>query len=127
MGRLFDIEPHLRHYEETTRAQDPIFVFKRDFLQRSALKKYKSGEGPREDFAALDARLGTLRRALFPEIDFTADAELATARMVVELMGLQSQLAEVVRLKRAPEVPAATARRVHELRSRLYLVVARKT
>ncbi|HKB08145.1 MAG TPA: FAD-dependent oxidoreductase [Candidatus Polarisedimenticolia bacterium] len=118
VGQLFDIEPLLALAEEATRAQDPIFVFKRDFLQRRALKKYRTGEGPREAFDALDARVRALRQALFPDLDFAADAELATARMVVDLMGLQSQIAEVVRLKRAPEVPAETAERVRDLRSR---------
>src|SRR3989442_965699 len=119
VGRLFDIEPLLERTGEATRAQDAIFVFKRDFLQRRALKKHKPGEGPKEGFAALDARVGKLRRAPFPQIDFDSDPQVATARMVVELMGLQSQLAEVVRLKRPPEVPASTARRVGELKARL--------
>src|SRR6185295_2325107 len=38
---------------------------------------------------------------------------------IVELMGLQTQMAEVVRLKRAPEAPAATTERVRDLRGRL--------
>ena len=119
VGRLFDIEPFLARAEEATRAQDAVFVFKRDFLQRRALRKYKPGDRPKEGFAALDARVRTLRRLLFPESDFDSDPELATARMVVELMGLQSQLAEVVRLKRAPEVPAAITRRVFDLKTNL--------
>ena len=53
VGRLFDIDSFLARAEEATRAQDAIFVFKRDFLQRRALRKYKPGEGPNETFAAL--------------------------------------------------------------------------
>ena len=119
VGLLFDIGGLQERDAEEARGQEPIFAFKRDFLQRRVLKKYRPGEGPKESFAGLDGRVRTLRRALFSEIDFAPDPELGTARMVVELMSLQSQLAEVVRPKRAAEVPAAAARRLQELRDRL--------
>ncbi len=119
IGRLFGIEPELRRSAETVLAQDPIFVFKRDFLQRRAFKKYPAGQAPAEPFAALDRRVLALRAALFPEIDFGRDPELGTARMTTALLRLEAELAGVVRLRRAPAVAADSARRLAELRARL--------
>ena len=119
IGLLFGIGGPLKSGEEDIRLQGPIFAFKRDFVQRRVLRKIRSGEGPDETFAALDARLRAMRRVLFSDIDFGLDPELGTARMAVELMSLQTQLAEAVRLKRTAGIPAASARRLRELRARL--------
>ena len=92
IGVLFRIETELAHAAEAVRAQDPIFVFKRDFLQRRAFKKYGPGRRPAEDFPSLDGRVRVLRRALFPELEFGTDPELATARMklVLATRGIES-------------------------------------
>ncbi len=119
LGRLFAIDDSLSDLAARTRAHNPVFAFKRDFLQRRAFKKYPAGKTPSEDFATLDGRVARVAAALFGSIDVAADPELAAARMVTELMTLQAQLAEVVRLKRAPAVPEAAARRLGEMRTAL--------
>src|SRR5438445_765221 len=119
IGVLFRIETELAHAAEAVRAQDPIFVFKRDFLQRRAFKKYGPGRRPAEDFPALDGRVRVLRRALFPELESGTDPELATARMVAEFLALESHLTAVVRLKREPAVAPGVAVRMDGIRSRV--------
>ncbi|HKN47946.1 MAG TPA: pyridine nucleotide-disulfide oxidoreductase, partial [Candidatus Polarisedimenticolia bacterium] len=119
IGMLFRIETELAHAAEAVRAQDPIFVFKRDFLQRRAFKKYGPGRRPAEDFPSLDGRVRVLRRALFPELEFGTDPELATARMVAEFLALESHLTAVVRLKREPAVAPGVAVRMDGIRSRV--------
>jgi NADPH-dependent glutamate synthase beta subunit-like oxidoreductase/NAD(P)H-flavin reductase len=119
VARLFRIEEAVRRAAMEVRAQDPISAFKRDFLQRRAFKKYRPGQRPAEDFAALDRRVKAICRELFPEIDLVADPELGTARMVVDLMNLEGELAAVARLKRASEVGPEAKRRLAGLRGRL--------
>ncbi|MBI4169703.1 MAG: FAD-dependent oxidoreductase [Acidobacteria bacterium] len=119
IARLFRIEENMRRAAEEARAQEPIFTFKRDFLQRRAFRKFRPGQRPAEEFAILDGRVRALFRHVFQEIDLAADPELATARLVVDLMALEGDLAAVVRLKRASEVSPASARRMAAIRARL--------
>ena len=127
LGRLFGIEQELRRCAEVVLAQDPIFVFKRDFLQRRVFRKYPEGRAPAEPLATLDRRVQLLRRTLFPEIEFGTDAELATARMVAELLRLEAALAGVVRLQRAGAVEPGEARRLADLRTRFESIAAHFT
>jgi NADPH-dependent glutamate synthase beta subunit-like oxidoreductase/NAD(P)H-flavin reductase len=117
--RLFGIEDEARRVRETTLAQDPIFVFKRDFVQRRVLRRRRAGGPPCGPFADLDARAGAVRRALFPEhAAAAADPELGTARLVAGLLDLETRLAEAARSGRAPAAPEAAARRLAAIRAR---------
>ncbi len=118
VGRLFGIEEHLARAVAQARAQDPIFVFKREFLQRRAFRKHAAA-APAPDFADLDRRVQALRRALFPHLDFTADEELATARMVVDLLGLEETLIDLARAATVRRLPEEAAHRVAEIRAGL--------
>src|SRR5258706_9210388 len=60
-----------------------------------------------------------LRRAIARGADFVADEELATATMVVDLLGVEADLASVVRLQRAARVGESTAKRLASIREGL--------
>ncbi len=119
VGRLFAIEEPLRLAAEAVKAQDPIFVFKRDFLQRRAFKRYGTGQAPPESYAVLDRKVRELRRALAHAPGVSPDPELSTARMVVELLGLEADLTAVVRQGRATRVGEAAAARLAEIHAAL--------
>jgi NADPH-dependent glutamate synthase beta subunit-like oxidoreductase/NAD(P)H-flavin reductase len=119
IGRLFRIQEVLRKEADKVRLQEPIFTFKREFLQRRAFKKYGGGRGPADSFAVLENRVRELRRAIAPAADFAGDEELATATMVVDLLTVEADLASVVRQKRAPQVAESTAKRLASIREGL--------
>jgi NADPH-dependent glutamate synthase beta subunit-like oxidoreductase/NAD(P)H-flavin reductase len=117
VGRLFRVEEALERAALGTRVQDPIFIFKREFLQRRVFRKYPSGQPPPEAYEPLDRRAQSLRRAVFPDIDVAPDPELGTARMVVELLQLETALAAAAREPRAPGIPAPREARLPALRA----------
>src|SRR5260221_7513448 len=74
LGRLFGVEQELGRCAEVVLAQDPIFVFKRDFLQRRVFWKYPEGRAPAEARAPLDPPGRLPPRTLFPQIEFWTHA-----------------------------------------------------
>ncbi|HEX9627391.1 MAG TPA: FAD-dependent oxidoreductase, partial [Acidiferrobacterales bacterium] len=77
LGELFGVGREIEALRERTRGHDPIFQFKRLYVQRRARRRLLAKD-PLPDFAELDAWLsGELRAA---KLD-TGDRELAVARL----------------------------------------------
>ena len=119
VARLFGIEAEVDRLASETRAQDPIFVFKREFLQRRAFRKYGDGRRPAESFAVLDRRVRALRAAIAPAADLEADPELATARLVADLLALEGELQAMTQARGAPRAGEASVRTIAGIRSAL--------
>ena len=99
---------------QMARARDEAVLgrFKRDFLIRRAVKSPLPAGFPAIDIETAARELRTFEESLFPELPWTADEELATARMTVALLDAESEHAEVVRQKKREAVSAETRERV---------------
>jgi NADPH-dependent glutamate synthase beta subunit-like oxidoreductase/NAD(P)H-flavin reductase len=114
LARLFGIEAEWRAQSAPAGPEAVLFRFRRDFLQRRAVKT-KLPEG----FAAADPAPERARavavEALFPELPWKDDPELATARMTVELLDLESEFLAVLRQKKRPALESGARERARTL------------
>lgn len=83
VAELFNIGPELERSRQQTLSHDPVFAFKKLFVQRRARRRLM-GKEEIEDFATLDAWLST-RLAQAPQAD-GVDRELAVARYAGALL-----------------------------------------
>jgi NADPH-dependent glutamate synthase beta subunit-like oxidoreductase/NAD(P)H-flavin reductase len=118
LAEIFPIGEGLRALEERAAAEAVLSRFKRDFLQRRAVKSALPGGFEARDPSDVARRLGELERGLFPELPWESDEELATARMGVELLEIESAYVEVLRQKKRSEVAPEARRRVDEMARR---------
>ena len=116
VARLFGIEAEWTAQAATAGPEAVLFRFRRDFLvRRAARARVADSAGART--AAVET--GTaIERALFPELDWDGDRELATARLGSELLDLESDYVAAVRQKKKPEASGEARRRAAELARR---------
>jgi len=112
LARLFPIEEGWRAQMDRAEAESVLGRFKRDFLLRRVVKSPLPEGFPAIDFPASARVLREFETALFPDFPWTADEELATARMAVALLDAESEHAEVVRQKKRETVSSETRERV---------------
>jgi NADPH-dependent glutamate synthase beta subunit-like oxidoreductase/NAD(P)H-flavin reductase len=116
--RLFGIEEEWRLQAATAGRDAVLLRFRRDFLQRRALKT-KLPEGLEAlDPAPFATEAAAIERGLFPELPWDEDPELATARMAAVLLDLEGEFLSVIRQKKAPEVSPESRLRARELAAR---------
>jgi NADPH-dependent glutamate synthase beta subunit-like oxidoreductase/NAD(P)H-flavin reductase len=115
--RLFGIEEEWRLQAASAGREAALFRFRRDFLQRRALKTKLPDLGTL-DLAPLSAGAAATERDLFPELPWSEDPELATSRMAVSLLDLEGDFLSVIRQKKAPQVSPESLRRARELAAR---------
>src|SRR5262245_28200076 len=60
LAALFQIDADVKRAVGSVQSADPVFVFKRDFLQRRALKKRRPNDPPPDTFPSLDLRVRAL-------------------------------------------------------------------
>ncbi len=116
VARLFGIEAEVRAQADTAGPQAVLFRFRRDFLQRRASKTK-----PPADAGGLESlrRTGVaLERSLFPGLPWREDPELATSRVGVELLDLESAFLAVLRQKKASQIDPAARNRAQDLARR---------
>jgi NADPH-dependent glutamate synthase beta subunit-like oxidoreductase/NAD(P)H-flavin reductase len=107
VARLFGIEQQWRAQIATAAPEAALFRFRRDFLQRRGAKAPWPAD-PGFDWDDLATQARAIETVLHPDLPWPEDPELATARMVVELLDLESDFLAAVRQKKIPEVPAAS-------------------
>ncbi|HKD11456.1 MAG TPA: FAD-dependent oxidoreductase [Thermoanaerobaculia bacterium] len=117
VARLFGIEQEWRAQIATAAPEAALFRFRRDFLQRRGAKAPWPAD-PNFDWSDLAAQAHAIERALHPDLPWQEDPELATARMAVELLDLESDFLAAVRQKKIPEVPAASRQAARALAER---------
>src|ERR1700686_1227032 len=115
--RLFGVEGEWRAQAASAGPEAVLFRFRRDFLQRRAVKTKLPEDLAAMDTAPAEAEARSIE-ALFPELPWTGDAELATSRMVAQLLDLESEFLSVWRQKKKPEVDQAARGQAHELSAR---------
>jgi len=117
MARLFGIEQEWRAQIATAAPEAALFRFRRDFLQRRGAKAPWPAD-PNFDWEDLAAQAHAIERGLHPDLPWQEDPELATARMAVELLDLESDFLAAVRQKKIPEVPAPSREAARALAER---------
>jgi NADPH-dependent glutamate synthase beta subunit-like oxidoreductase/NAD(P)H-flavin reductase len=114
--RLFGIEAEWRAQAASAGPEAVLFRFRRDFLQRRAVKtKPPEDEGA---LAALSAVATAVERRLFGELPWQEDPELATSQAATALLDLESAFLAAVRQKKVPQVDPAARKRAAELAAR---------
>jgi len=119
LARLFGVESARQPLVAHANSEAPIFVFKRDFVQRRVTRRYPHGKAPETPFADLDARVAPYLKLLFPKFDWAGDPEWATAHAVVALMTATDALVLLVREQRTTDLPAPIAATLADLRAGL--------
>jgi NADPH-dependent glutamate synthase beta subunit-like oxidoreductase/NAD(P)H-flavin reductase len=113
VARLFDVEVQVEALRQKTIANDPIFAFRKEFIQRRVLKRLAKGEKAKGELPSLQAQISLLSEVAFFDGTAEPDAELRYARMIVELLRLEQAHAR-------PAGPDDAARQaVSELRAHL--------
>lgn len=118
LARLFGVEEELGALKARAGDEAVLARFRRDFVQRRAVKAPVPLNVSEEEFRASEARLAEFSRAIFPDLSWRSDPELATGKMTVELLDLESTYVEVLKQKKRPEVPPEVRARVRDLAQR---------
>ena len=103
LEKIFPISGELDALRERAADEAVLSRFKRDFLVRRVAKAALPDLAS-VDPAAAGAELRRFERTLFPELPWESDEEIATARMGIELLELESAYVEVLKQKKKPEV-----------------------
>jgi NADPH-dependent glutamate synthase beta subunit-like oxidoreductase/NAD(P)H-flavin reductase len=114
--RLFGIEAEWRAQGASAGPEAALFRFRRDFLQRRAIRSQ-----PPADEAALDALRATalaLERDLFPDLPWEEDPELATSQLVAALLDLENAYLAALRQRKVPELDPDARKKTEQLAAR---------
>ena len=116
VATLFGIEREWRAQIEVAVPEAVLFRFRRDFVQRRAVR------APLPDLSSPEAdaiaRTGRAIERLQPELPWDSDPELAAATLGAGLIDLEADFLAALRQKKIPEVPAAARSRAADLASR---------
>ncbi len=118
VARLFGIEREWREQGADAGPEAILFRFRRDFLQRRAVRTKLPADLAGEEVSRLEKAARFLERELHPELPWKEDPELATSRMATGLLDLESDFLAAVRQKKIPSVPEPSRQRARELARR---------
>jgi NADPH-dependent glutamate synthase beta subunit-like oxidoreductase/NAD(P)H-flavin reductase len=118
LARLFGIEKEWLAQGASAGPEAVLFRFRRDFVQRRAVKTKLPEDLTGPALAALAETAESIERDLHPDLPWDTDPELATARMATGLLDLESDFLAAVRQKKLPEVPEASRESARELARR---------
>lgn len=89
LGELFNVQEHLKNYVDEAQYNEDIFLFKKEFVQRKVLRRFKPEDLEKINWLELDTFIGRIKKCLADQIDFSVDEEKYTARFVNELAELE--------------------------------------
>jgi NADPH-dependent glutamate synthase beta subunit-like oxidoreductase/NAD(P)H-flavin reductase len=89
IGELFDIEAHLDKLLYETKYEQDILIFKKDFVQKEIIKKYKSKDPSHFNWDELDTYVSHVKSIAFPSFDFEKDEEKFTAKFILDIVELE--------------------------------------
>jgi NADPH-dependent glutamate synthase beta subunit-like oxidoreductase/NAD(P)H-flavin reductase len=115
VARLFGVEAERDRQRDASARDAVLFRFRRDFLQRRAARAKLPEDLAAVDLAASGTAPRALERALHPDLPWEADPELATSRMAVGLLDLESDFIAALRQKKKPAVSPESRERARDL------------
>ncbi|MBS1517830.1 MAG: FAD-dependent oxidoreductase [Bacteroidetes bacterium] len=86
---LFQLEDQQNEFIEEAALNSDIFVFKKEFVQKRVMKSFKPEDLAGIDYKVLDKFASAVKRTLFPDYDFDSDEERFTAKMILNLAGIE--------------------------------------
>lgn len=89
LGQLFDIEAHLDKLRYETAYEQDILSFKKEFVQKEIIKKYKDKDPALFNWDGLNSFASAVKSLAFPSYDFAKDEEKYTARFILDLVELE--------------------------------------
>jgi len=95
IGKLFQVEKELAELEENTLAENPIFRFKKEFVQRRVLKKYNQADYENFKIQKLTPQIETIKSKMFGELQWQ-DEELSTAVMVNKILDVEKSFKDKI-------------------------------
>src|SRR5690606_29358257 len=84
IGELFDIEAHLDKLRYETAYEQDILTFKKEFVQKEIVKKYKGKDPAHFNWDELDTFASIVKSLAFPSYDFAKDEEKYTAKFILD-------------------------------------------
>jgi len=105
ISELFQVEDQHGRMRRAVQEESVVFVFKREFVVRRALKRYPSIEGI--DVAAVREAVDLLATLVFAETSSQHDPERAMATVVVDLMNMEKSLRQATEIAGELEADAA--------------------
>jgi NADPH-dependent glutamate synthase beta subunit-like oxidoreductase len=90
IAELFQVKDEYGRMHRVVEGETVVFIFKREFVVRRALKRYASAEGI--DAASVREAVAALSQFAFAPYFAEHDDERATATLVVDLMNLEKSL-----------------------------------
>jgi NADPH-dependent glutamate synthase beta subunit-like oxidoreductase/NAD(P)H-flavin reductase len=118
LAGLFSVRDEAARLKARAEEEAVLSRFRRDLLGRRAAKAPIPQPLTDSELRDFDERRRDLGRRLFPELPWDADPELATSRMGVELLDLESGYVEVLKQKKRPEVTPDVRARARSLASK---------
>lgn len=89
MGELFRIDAHLDKLLYETKYEYDVLSFKKDFVQKEIVRKYKDKDPDSYDWNTLNDFVNKVKAAAFSAYDFDKDEEKYTAKFVHELAEME--------------------------------------
>ena len=89
LGELFMVQAHLDKYLYDAKYEQEVLTFKKEFVQKQVMKKFKSEDPESFSWEDLDKFVTTVKEKSFPKLDFRKDEEKLTAHFILELLELE--------------------------------------
>jgi NADPH-dependent glutamate synthase beta subunit-like oxidoreductase/NAD(P)H-flavin reductase len=89
IGELFQIDAHLDKLLYETKYEYDVLSFKKDFVQKEIVRKYKDKDPESFDWSVLNEFANNVKSASFTGYDFDKDEEKYTAKFVLELAEME--------------------------------------
>lgn len=86
---LFNLQSYQQEIADEVEYEKDLLTFKKEFVQRKVLKKFKKDDLASLNWKSLDDFASKLKRHAFAEFDFEKDEEKFTAKMILELMDIE--------------------------------------
>ncbi|MBL8151558.1 MAG: FAD-dependent oxidoreductase, partial [Blastocatellia bacterium] len=118
VAKLFHIEKETGLLSNRTERDNYIIQFKRNFVQRRALKRFTSDDLSKFDYQSLKTEVEALQNSCFPESSLEVDPEMEIAKIVVPFLEIEKEYGHYFSPKPIP-VSAATRERTEWLRQQV--------
>lgn len=91
IGKLFGIQSEIEKLRDSVEPDRIITSVRKDFVQRRVFKNAKKLEALDTTFTELNEQVNIIKTHLFPELEWSADEERATAVMINTLLELEKE------------------------------------
>lgn len=117
ISRIFKITEERQEVINTIQSQKPIFRFKKEFVQKRALKNFSEADLSSLDYETLNEKAGLLIELMLAPIPSPQDSELLFAEVTCVL--LDAEKAFTLKIKRNEAVPGEIFQNICDLHEKI--------